>query len=150
MDLHKLFTEHIEVAELSAENKFQVIEDLVHLLQKAAGVQNEETALNDVIEREKYLSTGLENGIAIPHGKTTAVEQLMVAFGRSKNGVDFDSLDGKPSHLIFLVLSPKDQSGPHIQLLAKISRNLKQDKVRKALLNAPDEAAIRGVFAEFE
>ncbi|MCD6374007.1 MAG: PTS sugar transporter subunit IIA [Caldisericaceae bacterium] len=127
--------EHIE-PDLKGQTKFQIIEELLDLLDKNGRLVDREVALQDVLAREGYLSTGLENGLAIPHAKTDGVNSLEIAFGVKKSGVDFESLDGKPAYLIFLVLSPRDTSGPHIQTLAVISRNLKKKEIRDMLLAA--------------
>ncbi len=127
--------EHIE-SDLKGQTKFQIIEELLDLLDKNGRLVDREVALQDVLAREGYLSTGLENGLAIPHAKTDGVNGLEIAFGVKKSGVDFESLDGKPAYLIFLVLSPRDTAGPHIQTLAVISRNLKKKEIRDMLLAA--------------
>lgn len=143
MILHEhLPASHI-TTDLKGETKFQIIEELLDLLDENKHLLNRDQALEDVLARESYLSTGLENGLAIPHAKTDGVQELMATFGMKKNGVDFESLDGKPANLIFLVLSPRDTSGPHIQALAIIARTLKDKKIRERLLNAgsPDDVA---------
>ncbi|MGD9487655.1 MAG: PTS sugar transporter subunit IIA [Calditrichaceae bacterium] len=140
---------HIK-AKLEGETKFQIIEELLDVLVSSKKIVNKEAALQDVLAREGYLSTGLENGLAIPHAKTDGVDKLVVAFGLKKGGVDFESLDGKPANLIFLVLSPRDTSGPHIQALANISRTLKERTIRDAILNAETSEEIGDLFkAEF-
>ncbi len=137
--------EHIE-PNLKGQTKFQIIEELLDLLYKNNRLLDREVALQDVLAREGYLSTGLENGLAIPHAKTDGVERLELAFGVKKDGVDFESLDGKPANLIFLVLSPRDTSGPHIQTLAIISRNLKNKEIREMLLNASTREEIMDII----
>jgi fructose-specific phosphotransferase system IIA component len=135
-----LVKEQIE-PNLKGENKFQIIEELIDRLNSNQQVKNRDQALEDVLAREGYLSTGLENGLAIPHAKTDGVDKLVISFGIKRDGVDFESLDGKPASLIFLVLSPRDTSGPHIQALATISRNLKDKTIREMILkkNTADE-----------
>jgi len=128
-----LVKEQIE-PNLKGENKFQIIEELIDRLNSNQQVKNRDLALEDVLAREGYLSTGLENGLAIPHAKTDGVDKLVISFGIKRDGVDFESLDGKPASLIFLVLSPRDTSGPHIQALATISRNLKDKTIRETIL----------------
>jgi fructose-specific phosphotransferase system IIA component len=128
-----LVKEQIE-PNLKGENKFQIIEELIDRLNSNQQVKNRDQALEDVLAREGYLSTGLENGLAIPHAKTDGVDKLVISFGIKRDGVDFESLDGKPASLIFLVLSPRDTSGPHIQALATISRNLKDKTIRDTIL----------------
>jgi PTS system nitrogen regulatory IIA component len=89
-----------------------------------------------LIERERLGSTGIGDGIAIPHGKMENLDQLLLAFGRSKSGVEFDSLDGKPAYLFFLVVAPDKSAGIHLKALARISRLLKSGAVRKDLMEA--------------
>ena len=150
MNLTDLKEKNSIIAELKGENKFQIIEELIDSLDNAEILNSRSVALKDVLDREQYLSTGLENGVAIPHGKTDSVSELAIAFGISRTGTDFESLDGKPAHLIFLVLSPKDTSGPHIQFLAKISRNLKQKEFRDRLFAAQKVDDIQAIFDSFE
>ena len=124
--------------DVPGDSKFQIIEELIKLLDENGHLLDFDLALKDVLAREGYLSTGLENGLAIPHAKTDGVNGLQIALGIKPDGVDFESLDGKPAKLIFLVLSPRNTSGPHIQTLAVISRQLKEHDIREALVNAAD------------
>jgi mannitol/fructose-specific phosphotransferase system IIA component (Ntr-type) len=139
---------HITIG-LKGTRKIEIIEELLKLMQQLDLVQDYETALNDILSREGYLSTGLENGLAIPHAKTKGMSELAMVFGISKNGVEFETLDGKPAHMIFLVLSPVDTSGPHIQALALISRNLKNAAVRSQIINASTEKEVAEIFNSF-
>lgn len=150
MKLSELLTENLIAAELAGNTKFQLIEELLDLLHKDGKISDRELALSDVLAREGYLSTGLENGLAIPHAKTDGVSELVMSFGLKKEGVDFESLDNKPAHLIFLVLSPRDTSGPHIRALAAITKNLKDIEKRRALLKAQSPEEIKKIFAKFE
>jgi PTS system nitrogen regulatory IIA component len=95
-----------------------------------------------LVEREKLGSTGIGDGIAIPHGKMVGLGELMLSFGRSRAGVDFDSLDGKPAHLFFLVVAPDNSAGTHLKALARISRLLKSNAVRQELMEASDAREI--------
>jgi fructose-specific phosphotransferase system IIA component len=135
---------------LSGETKIEIIEELLSLMKKNDLIEEYEVALNDVLDREGYLSTGLENGLAIPHAKTDSIKELAIVFGVKKNGVAFESLDGKPADLIFLVLSPRDTSGPHIQALALITRNLKNANVRDQLKNCTSAKDIVDIIKNFE
>jgi mannitol/fructose-specific phosphotransferase system IIA component (Ntr-type) len=150
MKLSEFITENLISADLSGKTKFQLIEELLDLLHNGGKVQDRDLALKDVLAREGYLSTGLENGLAIPHAKTDGVSELVMAFGLKKDGVEFESLDNKPAHLIFLVLSPRDTSGPHIRALATITKNLKDAKRRKSLLKAQSAGEIKKMFDKFE
>jgi PTS system nitrogen regulatory IIA component len=101
-----------------------------------------------LIERERLGSTGIGDGIAIPHGKSPDLDHLLISFGRSRQGVDFDSLDGKPAHLFFLVLAPENSAGVHLKALARISRLLKSHNIRSELMNAADAAEIFEIFSK--
>jgi fructose-specific phosphotransferase system IIA component len=127
---------------LRAKNKREVLEELLDLLVKAGKVKDKQAALAKMIEREEILSTGIGHGVAIPHAITDAVNDILAVFGRSKEGIDYDALDGQPVYLFFLLLSDeKSSSTPRIKILARISRLLKQEYVRETLkkLDSPEE-----------
>jgi len=138
------------IVDLKGKRKIEIIEELLELMRNLKLITDYELAMHDILAREGYLSTGLENGLAIPHAKTQGIEKLSMVFGVKKDGVDFETLDGKPAHLIFLVLSPVDTSGPHIQALALISRNLKEAANRDKLKKAKTAAGIAEIFAKFK
>ena len=140
--------EHI-VYDLKGTTKIEIIEELLQVMKRENLIQEYEIALNDILDREGYLSTGLENGLAIPHAKTDSIDRLAIVFGLKKKGVPFESLDGKPSDLFFLVLSPKDTSGPHIQALALITRNIKNFEIRKKIKSSQSAEEIEKIFQEF-
>jgi PTS system nitrogen regulatory IIA component len=125
------------IAELSASDKKAVLEELTSTLAEAAGV-NQEEMVRVLLERERLGSTGIGGGIAIPHGKLKLLQTLLMAFGRSRKGVDFDAMDGRPTHLFFLLLAPEDSTGAHLKMLARISRSLKSSVFRERLMNAAD------------
>ena len=104
--------------------------------------------LETLLEREKLGSTGIGDGVAIPHGKVKNAKELVLAFGRSHAGVDFNSLDGRPAQLFFLLIAPEEAVGVHLKMLARISRILKDPLTRKQLLEAPDAASIYTVISE--
>jgi len=118
---------------LDATNKKQAICELVDLLSDHAGIENREELKKAVWEREQTRTTGIGHGIGIPHGKSTGVEQLCMAIGKPKEPIEFGSIDGRPVDLVILLASPMDQTGPHIQALAKISRVLTDEEFRHAL-----------------
>lgn len=128
---------------LAARDKEALIDEMVDVLCRAEKVRDRAAVAKAVREREALMSTGIGQGIGIPHAKTDAVERLIAVFGRSEAGIDFQALDGKPVHLFFLLVAPEDQSGPHVKALARISRLLKHMHFREALLRAKtaEEAA---------
>ena len=122
--------------ELHGETKEAVITELVDILAAGGRLLDRDQALADVFEREKSMSTGMEHGIALPHGKTEGIADIAVAVGIKRAGLDFDSMDGRPSRLFILVVSPKKTSGPHVQFLAAIGAVLKDGTMREAVINA--------------
>ncbi|MBN2365002.1 MAG: PTS sugar transporter subunit IIA [Calditrichaeota bacterium] len=150
MSIAELLTEDLISEDIQGKNKYRAIEELLDLLVDAGKIKDRETCLQDLIEREQYLSTGLENGLAVPHAKSAAVSGLVVSFGLSHEGIDFDSLDGKPAHFIFLVLSPRDTSGPHIKILAQITRNFREGDTGKKLLEAKEKKEIVSILHNFK
>jgi PTS system fructose-specific IIC component len=119
---------------LEASSKEDALEELVGLLCDAYKLKDRDTILEAIRTREEKQSTGIGMGLAVPHAKTTVVDQLYVAFGRSVGGIDFDAIDGEKAHLFFILVSPRDVSGPHIKALAGISRLVKHEEFRKELL----------------
>jgi fructose-specific phosphotransferase system IIA component len=126
---------------LEGKDKYVVITELVDLLVANRLVQNQEIALEAVFTREKTRSTGIGAGIAIPHGKCSAVRELVMALGIAHEPIDFDSVDGKPVSIVILLVSPLDQTGPHIQALARISRLMLDEEFKRALEQASSAQA---------
>ncbi|MBU1079358.1 MAG: PTS sugar transporter subunit IIA [Spirochaetes bacterium] len=122
MALIDLIEESVVRAPLRAADKESAIRELVDTLAKAGKILDADTAYRAVLDREAKGSTGLEEGIAVPHGKTIAARELTIAIGVSPDGVEFGSMDGKPARLLFLILAPPDKAGPHIEALAEIAR----------------------------
>ena len=139
MNLKKALTKHTVRLSLQGATKGVVIEEMIDLLDGAGKLKDRKSALKAVLDREKKMSTGMQSGIAIPHGKSDSVDSLVAAVGIHKEGVDFDSIDHQPSHIFILTVSPVNRTGPHIQFLAEISRLLHEESVRKELLNAVSE-----------
>ncbi len=121
---------------LEGTEKKAVITELIDLLDANGQLLNKEEALEAVLNREQTRSTGIGSGIAIPHGKCKAVKELVMAIGLTAEPIDFDSVDGKPVKIIILLVSPSDQTGPHIQALAKISRLMLDEKFKESLEQA--------------
>jgi fructose-specific phosphotransferase system IIA component len=117
------------------QDKEAIITELVDLLDANGLLLDRDTALDAVITRERIQSTGTGAGIAIPHGKCNAVKELVMAIGIAHKPIEFDSIDGKPVTILILLISPADQTGPHIQALAIISRLMLNDEFRQQLEN---------------
>jgi len=132
---------------LTAGDKRAAIEELLDLLVQCGAVSDRETALADLLAREAKMSTGMEQGLAIPHAKSHAVTKLTVALGLAPEGIEFQSLDGRPAQVIFLVLSEVGSRGPHIECLAEIARVYSANGTREAFLAARTVGEVLEVLA---
>ncbi len=121
------------VPELRGRTKKQVLEELIDAVMQHKPQVDRERLMRVLLDRERLGSTGIGDGIAIPHGKLKDIDDLALSFGRSTEGIDFESMDGKPVHLFFLLVAPETCSGIHLRALAKIARLLKNGTVRKRL-----------------
>ncbi len=148
MSLLKYLTLESVTTDLRGSTKQEIIEALLDIIVKTGKVRDRGSALDSILTREKKMSTGMENGIAIPHGKTDAVEELLAGVGITKHDVDFNSLDGKPCRIFIMTLSPSHRTGPHIQFLSEISQLLRSEEKRKKLLSAADSREILRALAE--
>lgn len=136
------------VTELNSTTKAEVLEELSKVMERVSGLQLKEQLIRALEEREMLGTTGIGDGVAIPHGKLKDVKVMMAAFGRSKRGVDFQSIDGKPAHIFFLLVAPEEMAGPHLKALARISRLLKEPSRRKALMEAGTKEDIYRLISE--
>ena len=136
--------------ELGARDKRDAIVELVNLLETSHGVSSGGEILDRVLKREAMMSTGIGNGIAIPHGKAKVADRLLAACGVSRAGIDFDAVDKQPATLFILLVSPENIGGPHVKVLANISRLLKEDKVRDALKAADSSVSFLQILREAE
>ncbi len=134
MNLKKTLSLDTVWVDLKADTKQGIIEEMIDRLVASGKITDRAAALQALIEREEKMSTGMQNGVAIPHGKTDSVKSLVAAVGLNKAGVDFDSLDGEPSTIFIMTLSPLKRRGPHMQFLAEVSRLLGQATEREKLL----------------
>ena len=131
-----------------AKTKAEALEELVNTLIKG-GLKLDCAKVIEVLQqREKLGSTGIGEGLAIPHGKISSLAEIVVAFGRSKKGVDFDSLDGKPVHIFFLLLAPENSVGQHLKALARISKMLKTANFRQKLIETESKSDLYKLIIE--
>ena len=136
-------------ADLESTDKEGVVRELVGLLIAAGGIKiKKEDIIKILMARESLGSTGIGQGVGIPHGKSPNIKSLVAAFGLSKDGVDFESLDGESTHIFLLLLAPEDSAGPHLKALARISRLLKDKYVRETLKKAQSEKEIIKIITD--
>ena len=136
------------IAELRSRTKREVLEELTGALLNFKANLDKEALVEVLLERERLGSTGIGDGIAIPHGKVQDLDELVLSFGRSTQGIEFDSMDGRPTHLFFLLIAPENSAGIHLRALAKISRLLKSSYFRQRLLEAGTEEELFQVIQE--
>ncbi|AUJ49229.1 PTS fructose transporter subunit IIABC [Brachyspira hyodysenteriae] len=132
--------------DLKGKTKMEIIDEMVDILYNNGKLNDREKYKQEILKRESQSSTGMEEGIAIPHGKTNAVKIPTVAIGISKQGVDYESLDGKPSHLFFMIAAPENSNDSHIELLSKITTMLLEDDIREALLNVKSKEEVLDIL----
>ena len=150
MKIFDFLNEKAVAADLKAENKKDIIKELTDLLIKAGELKPKvkDAVVKVLLNREALGSTGIGQGVAIPHGKCDHVKELVGAFGICKKGINFDSLDGEPAYIYFLLLAPIESSGPHLKALARISKLLKDKYFRDSLKGAKDEKALLKILKE--
>lgn len=137
------------LVDLKSVDKKGVLDEMGIPVARVAGV-NHEDLMRVLMERERLGSTGIGGGIGIPHGKMKDLESMVIGFGLSRKGVDFESMDGQPTHIFFLLITPENSTGLHLKLLSRISRILKNDSFKEKLLNATDKDEIFDIIQEEE
>ena len=142
MRLSEILSINNIIPELRAKDKKGVLGELAGAIADYDASIDKGLLVKVLVEREHLGSTGIGDGVAIPHGKLSSVKQPIVSFGRSKKGLDFDSMDGQPAFLFFLLLAPENSSGLHLQVLTKIARILKSNTLRKALMQVESREEI--------
>jgi len=148
MNISSMLSEDLVVAKLRSGSKRDVLDEMTQALCRVHREIDPARLLAVLEEREKLGSTAIGGGIAIPHGKLPGLDHVLVAFGRSPEGVDFDSVDGAPTRLLFLLVAPEDSSGMHLKALARISRLLKEQEVRERLLACEDRCDLFRAICE--
>ncbi len=138
------------LTDIKSTSKEEVIKEMVDYLIEAGDVEkrNRNKLIDALMSREALGSTAIGQGIAIPHAKCDCVDKLVAAFGLSKKGVDFDSLDGELAYIFFLLVAPQDSAGPHLKALARISRLLKDKYFRDTLRTCVDEKSVIKVITQ--
>jgi PTS system nitrogen regulatory IIA component len=134
------------VKELGGGNKMEVLEELCRVLVAHDPDLDQDKMVGILLDRERLGSTGVGEGVAIPHGKMENLDRLVACFGRSSQGVEFEAVDKKPVHLFFLLFAPENSAGIHLKALAKISRLLKRPSLREELLSVPESENIYDVL----
>jgi mannitol/fructose-specific phosphotransferase system IIA component (Ntr-type) len=150
MRISDLLSEETITTSLTHRDKYGIIEELLDLAMKLGKIKNRSVALQAIIDRENLMSTGLEKGVAIPHTKTAAATGMAMALGISREGLDFQSADGQPSHLIFLLVAPADAAGPNVQVLAQIARLTTNITFRDRLKEASSPNAAYEIITKAE
>jgi nitrogen PTS system EIIA component len=128
--------------DLKAGTKQEVLMELVEALQRQRLVGDAKAVVGVILDREKLGSTGIGEGVAIPHGKLKRMKDVVTAFGRSREGVEFDAVDGKKVHILFLLLAPEGAAGLHLKMLSRISRVLRDASFRNRLMDLPSAPLI--------
>lgn len=148
MKVTDVLTKELIIPELRGREKREVLEEMSEELASRVEGINKDRLLELLLEREKLGSTGIGHGVAIPHTKIKGIEGVIVAFGRSKRGVNFQSMDNRPVHLFFLIVAPEDSTVLHLKVLASISRLLKDGAFRKRLIKAQTREDIYRIIEE--
>ena len=150
LNISGLIGEELIIDELKGRTKLEVLQEFSALLFDNGKIDDKEGLTRVLAAREALGSTGIGDSVAIPHGKLKGIKGLMMAFGRSLNGVEYDSLDGEPARLFFLVIAPEDAPGEHLKALARISRLMKKKEFRESLLRAGDSKDIKRIISSEE
>ncbi len=148
MKILDILNKNCIITDLTSRSKKDVIHELVDAVTKVDERIDPDSLVEILLEREKLGSTGIGDGVAIPHGKFPNIDTLRASFGRSRQGIDFDALDGKPSHLFFLLVAPDNSAGAHLKALARISRLFKDNSFRESLQIADTKQQLFDIITE--
>ncbi len=148
MKFSELINENYIIPEFKGSTKKQVLEELVEALASNKVEIDKVVLLNALLEREKLGSTGIGDGVAIPHGKLNGLDNIILLFGKSGQGVDFDAIDRKPVCMVFLLVAPADSAGLHLKALARLSRMLREKEFKNSLLKAPDAETLLKIIID--
>ena len=147
MKISQLLDKNAIIADLKSTDKLSVINELASAISKSTQASAEQIT-EVLIDREERSSTGIGGGIAFPHGKLDSVDGVVVGFGLSINGVEYDSLDNKPVHIFFVLLTPENSTGDHLKVLSQISKLLRMESFKKGLISATSVGDIQQIIKE--
>ncbi len=150
MYLHDLLDENSIEMSLTSRTKDEVLEEMVDILDRTGKIKDRDAVLKSIIDRERIMTTGIGNGVGVPHCKTDAVDHLVAALGISREGIDFQAPDDEPARLIFVLIAEQNNPGPHVRALARLAKLLSAKKVRDALLAASSPGELLRIIAENE
>ena len=148
MKIDEILKKESVIADITGKNKLDVIKEMTERLKQNDTIKNDQALYATLMEREKLGSTGIGENVAIPHGKSDELTQIITVFARSLSGIDFESLDQKPVHFVCMVIAPAHSTGQHLKALARISRLFKNQTLREGILKAEDSNAIYSILLE--
>jgi len=150
MKLSKFCSEDLITFDLKTSAKEDVIRELVELAAKSNLVKDADELLRDVIDRENLVTTGVGYGVAFPHAKTRATKGIVICFGRSDDGVDFDAMDHRPVHLFFLIAAPEDAIGAHLNVMARLSYIMRSEENRQKMMDVTSPGELLQIIDTIE
>ncbi|ADL70006.1 putative PTS IIA-like protein nitrogen-regulatory protein PtsN [Thermoanaerobacterium thermosaccharolyticum DSM 571] len=148
--IEEILDKDMMIFDLKSKDKLSVLKELIKPLAAKGAIDDEDKFLDVVLKREEEYSTGIGMGVAIPHGKSSLVKKASLVFGKSKEGIDYNSMDGKPAHLFFLIAAPENSDNLHLKILAKLSRSLMHEEVREELNKAETYEDVVNAFKKYE
>ena len=150
MKLSEILSDDLVIIPLKSVDKEDIIEEMVDHLYNKKKIKDREKILTAILDREKVMSTGVGDHVAIPHGKAEGVNDIVASLGITENGVDFHSIDNEPVRLVFLLVGPPDKTGPHLKALSRISRLIHIKEFRNKLLKSKTPQEVMGVIEQEE
>ncbi|MGM0502717.1 MAG: PTS sugar transporter subunit IIA [Bacillota bacterium] len=150
MKISSALTKELIELDLKGENREEVLKEMVELMKEEDRITSKSEFYQTLLEREQEGTTGLGRGVAIPHGKSEVVNELALVFGRSEQGIEFNSRDGKPVHLFFMVADYKGHSPEYLKLVSQLTKNVRQDEFRESLLEAETKEEVIETIKEYE
>ena len=148
MKIDEILKKNSVIPNLTGNNKLEVIKEMTECLKQNNTIKDDQALFKTLMEREKLGSTGIGENVAIPHGKSDELTQIITVFARSINGVDFESLDQKPVHFVCMVVAPAHSTGQHLKALARISRLFKNQELREGILKSKNTDTIYSIILD--